>query len=72
VVKALFSLKFDTIHTYRSRLILEGVAQASKIFLRDAHVLPNYFAMRTTADVTGGKPIAVSLQSISGGDAENL
>jgi hypothetical protein len=28
-------------------------------------------AMRNTADVTGGKPIAVWLQSISGGDAVN-
>jgi hypothetical protein len=27
--------------------------------------------MRNTADVTGGKPIAVCLQSISGGDAVN-
>jgi hypothetical protein len=27
--------------------------------------------MRGTADVTDGKPIAVSLQSISGGDAVN-
>jgi hypothetical protein len=28
--------------------------------------------MRNTADVTGGKPIAVLLQSISGGSAINL
>jgi hypothetical protein len=28
--------------------------------------------MRNTADVTGGKPMAVSLQSISGGDAVKL
>jgi hypothetical protein len=44
------------IHTYHSRLIPEGVAEASQI------------AMRNTVDVTGGKPIAVWLQSISGGD----
>jgi hypothetical protein len=28
------------IHTYHSRLIPEGVTEASQIFLRDAHVLP--------------------------------
>jgi hypothetical protein len=28
------------IHTYHSRFIPEGVAEASQIFLRDAHVLP--------------------------------
>jgi hypothetical protein len=27
-------------HTYHSRFIPEGVAEASQIFLRDAHVLP--------------------------------
>jgi hypothetical protein len=31
----------------------------------------NDLAMRNTEDVTCGKPIAVSLQSISGGDAVN-
>jgi hypothetical protein len=31
----------------------------------------NYLAMRNTADVTGGKAIAVWLQSITGGDAFN-
>jgi hypothetical protein len=45
-------------HTYHSRFIPEGVAEVSRIFLRDAHVLPKYFAMSSTADVTGGKPIA--------------
>jgi hypothetical protein len=29
-----------SLHTYHSRLIPEGVAEASQIFLRDAHVLP--------------------------------
>jgi hypothetical protein len=36
--------------TYNSRFILEGIAEASQIFLRDAH--QNYLAMRNTADVT--------------------
>jgi hypothetical protein len=58
------------IHTYHSRFIPEGVAEVSQIFLRDTHILPK-LAMRNTADVTGGKPIAVLLQSISGGSAIN-
>jgi hypothetical protein len=32
----------------------------------------NDLAIRSTLEVTGGKPIAVRLQSISGGDAVNL
>jgi hypothetical protein len=48
----------------------EGVAEASQIFFRDTHVLPK-LAIRNTADVTGGKPIAVLLQSISGVSAIN-
>jgi hypothetical protein len=51
------------IHTYHSRFIPEGVAEASRIFLPNAHVLPKLLAMTNTADVTGGKPIAVSSQS---------
>jgi hypothetical protein len=47
------------IHTYHSRFIPEGVAEASQIFLQAAHVLQNYLAMSNTADVTSGKPIAV-------------
>jgi hypothetical protein len=31
---------WDNIHTYQSRFIPEGVAEASQIFLREAHVLP--------------------------------
>jgi hypothetical protein len=58
------------IHTYHSRFISEGVAEASQIFLRHTHVLPK-LAMRNTADVTGGKPIAVLLQYISGISAIN-
>jgi hypothetical protein len=52
------------VHTYHSRFIPEGVAEVSQIFLRDTHVLPK-LAKRNTADVIGGKPIAVLLQSIS-------
>jgi hypothetical protein len=44
------------IHTYQSRFIPEGVAEASQIFLRDAHVLPK---LSETTDVTDDKPIAV-------------
>jgi hypothetical protein len=50
------------IHTF-SRFIPEGVAEVSQIFLQ--------LAMRNTADVTGGKHIAVLLQSISGVSAVN-
>jgi hypothetical protein len=48
------------IHTYYSRFIPEGVAEVSQIY-----------SMRNTADVTGGKPIAVLLQSISDVSAIN-
>jgi hypothetical protein len=58
------------IHTYHSRFIPEGVAEASQIFLRDAHVLTK-LALSNTVDVTGGKPIAVWSQSISGANAIN-
>jgi hypothetical protein len=54
---------FYYIHTYHSRFIPEGVAEVSQIFLQDDQ---NYLAMSNTADVTGGKPIAVWSQSISG------
>jgi hypothetical protein len=47
------------IHTYHSRIILEGVAELSQIFLLDTHVLPKLISC-------DGKPIAVLLQSISG------
>jgi hypothetical protein len=59
---------------YLSRLIPEGVVEASQIFLRDAHILPKWLnlAMRNTANVTGGKSIVVWLQSVSGGDTFNL
>jgi hypothetical protein len=58
------------IHTYHSRFIPERVTKVSQIFLRDIHVLPK-LAIKNTADVTGGKPIAVLLQSISGVSAIN-
>jgi hypothetical protein len=32
------------IHTYYSRVIPEGVAEASQIFLQDTHVLPKLFS----------------------------
>jgi hypothetical protein len=32
--------KYTYIHTYHSRVIPEGVAEVSQIFLRDTHVLP--------------------------------
>jgi hypothetical protein len=56
------------IHTYHSRLIPQqqiaafGIAEASQIFLRDVHVLSKLLSY----DVTGGKPIAICSQSISG------
>jgi hypothetical protein len=53
------------IHTYHSRFIPEGVAEASRIFLT------NLLTKINTADVTGGKPIAVWSQSISGVSAIN-
>jgi hypothetical protein len=58
------------IHTYHSRFIPEGVAEISQIH-RDAHVLPKDLGMKNTADATGGKPIAVRFQSISGVSAIN-
>jgi hypothetical protein len=53
-----------TLHTYHSRFIPEGVAEVSQIFLQDTHVLLKLVSYNT-ADVTGGKLIAVLLQSIS-------
>jgi hypothetical protein len=62
---------YTCVHKCHPRLIPERVAEASQIFFRDAHVLQNYLAMRNTADLTGGKPISVWLQYISGGEAVN-
>jgi hypothetical protein len=64
-------LLIEDINTYHYRLIPEWVAEASQIFLRDAHFFQNDLAMRNTADVAGGKPITVRLQSISDVSANN-
>jgi hypothetical protein len=39
-----FCFYLHYIHTYHSRFIPEGVAEASQTFLRDAHVLPILFS----------------------------
>jgi hypothetical protein len=57
-------------YTYHLRSIPEGIAETSEIH-RDVLILPKDLAMRNTADVTCGKPIAVRLQSISGMSAIN-
>jgi hypothetical protein len=59
------------IHTYRSRFIPEGVAEASQLS-ETPTFYQNYLATRNTADVTGGKSIAVSSQSISGVGVVNI
>jgi hypothetical protein len=61
------------LHTYHSRFIPEGVAEVSQIFLRDTHVLPKLVSYKEHyyTDVTGGKTIAVLLQSISAVSAIN-
>jgi hypothetical protein len=46
------------------------VAEVSQIFHRDTHFYQYDLAMRAT-DVTGGKPIATILQSISSASAVN-
>jgi hypothetical protein len=38
--------KHTNIHTYHSRFIPERVAEASQIFLRDAHVLPKLLSYK--------------------------
>jgi hypothetical protein len=47
------------IHTYHSRLIPEEVAEASRYSSETPEFYQNYLAMSNTAEVTGGKPIAV-------------
>jgi hypothetical protein len=44
--------------TYLACFIHEGVAETSPTLLQDPTFYQNYLAMRNTADVTGGKPIA--------------
>jgi hypothetical protein len=65
-----FTIININIHTYHSLFIPEGIAEASRIILRDAHVLPKWLSYEA-ADVKGGKPIAIWLQYISGGDTVN-
>jgi hypothetical protein len=59
------------LHTYQSCFIPEGIAEASQILLRVAHVLPKHLTMSNTADVTCGTPIAVWSHAISGVRAIN-
>jgi hypothetical protein len=54
------------IHTYHSRFNPEGVEEIFQIFLRYTHVLPKLLSYEEYCRVTGGKPIAVLLQTISG------
>jgi hypothetical protein len=54
----------------------ERVAEVSQIFFRDDHVLTkllsySYSYIPHIAEVTGGKPIAIQSQSISGVSAIN-
>jgi hypothetical protein len=50
---------------------VSGIAEASQIFFRDPHVLPKLLSYEEWQEVTGGKPIAVWSQSISGVKAIN-
>jgi hypothetical protein len=65
----LFKIKINYI-TYHSRYIREGEAETTQIFLQDIFH-KNYLVMRSTADVTGGKLIAVCSQSTSAVRAVN-
>jgi hypothetical protein len=56
------SLQSESIYTYHSRFIPDGVAEESQIFPK---FYQNYLAMINFADVTGDKPIAVWSQYIS-------
>jgi hypothetical protein len=62
------------IHTYHSRLLYpqRGSRGISDIPPRHPRFTNIILAMRNTADVTGGKPIAVLLQSILSVSAINL
>jgi hypothetical protein len=56
---------YYVVHTYNSRLILEGGAEASQIFLRDAHALPKLLSYedyyRCDRWLSHRRPIAVYL-----------
>jgi hypothetical protein len=72
--RSLLPIKTAPIHTYiqyHSRFIPEEVAEVSQIFFRDIYILPKLLATRNTAEVTGGKPIAILSQSISSVSAVN-
>jgi hypothetical protein len=58
-----FYLSF--MHTYHSRFFIERVAETSQISERST-LSQNGLAMRNTAHVTGGKPIAVGVLMIRG------
>jgi hypothetical protein len=60
------------VYVHTSSFIPEGVAEASQIFLETPTFYQNDLATRNTADVTGGKPIAILSQSISGVSAVSL
>jgi hypothetical protein len=66
----LFHHHHTYIHTTHA-LSLKGQQGRLKYSSETPTFYQNYLAMRNTADVTGGKPIAVWLQYISGGDAVN-
>jgi hypothetical protein len=44
VLLLFYLLLYIRVHTYHSRFIPKGVAEASQIFFRDAHVLPKLFS----------------------------
>jgi hypothetical protein len=71
ISQGLVALVETLIHTYHSRFIPEGVAEAWRYCSETPMFYQNYLAVRNTADVTGGKPIAVWSQSISDVNAVN-
>jgi hypothetical protein len=58
-IKNMFLLIQLYIHTYHSRLIPEGVAEAPRYNSETPTFYQNYFGMRNTADVKDGKPMAI-------------
>jgi hypothetical protein len=59
----------EYIHTYHSRFIPEGVAEVSRLFLRDTHVLPKLLSYEEHCRRDRWQ--AIWLQSISGVSAIN-
>jgi hypothetical protein len=39
-----YTSSYNYIHKHHSRLVPEGVSEASQLFLRDAHVLPKWLS----------------------------